>query len=178
MAAHCWVCSDPDCTGYAADCKGAKDPARNPACCVSPPKAKPADVWAEKGRTWTGTLPAFPTKRARLAFFKAALGAQPAWAYRALVRIFQRQTAEEQAAGATILLNGQGFSGVDAGLLTSFATQYLAKRARFPGSKVWLSPKQEALVLKKMPRYAAQLIALLEGEGILPRLDKPVTAVA
>jgi hypothetical protein len=149
------------------------------ACCnLTVPVPKPADVWAEKGRTWTGPLPAFPTKKARLAFFRAALTAHPAWAYRALVLIFRRQTAEEQAAGATILLNGVGFSGVDAEILTSFATQYLAKQARYPGSKVWLSPKQEALLRRKMPRYAAQLIALLEAEGTLPSLTKPVPAVA
>lgn len=139
------------------------------ACCnLTVPAPKPVDVWAEKGRAWTGALPAFPTKKARLAFFRAALGHQPAWAYRALVWIFRQQTAEEQAAGATILLNGRGFSGNDAEFLTSLARQYLDKQARFPGSKVWLSPKQEALVLKKMPRYAAQLIALLEAAGTLP----------
>lgn len=149
------------------------------ACCnLQMPAPKPVDVWAAKGRTWAGALPAFPTKKTRLAFFRAALAWQPAWAYRALVLIFQRQTAEERAAGATILLNGVGFSGVDAEILTSFATQYLDKKARYPGTKVWLSPKQEALLGRKMPRYAAQLIALLEAEGTLPSLTKPVPAVA
>jgi len=140
----------------------------NGCCAMRPPAPPAADDWTARGRSWRGPLPTFPTKKARLAFLRAALGAKPAWAYRALTLVFERQTAQEQAAGVTIARNGVGFSGVDAEILTSLATQYLAKQAALGGGRVWLSPRQEALLLRKMPKYASQLVALLEARGALP----------
>lgn len=126
-------------------------------CCALRPPAPPAPPvpgdWASLGRAWRGPLPAFPTKKARLAFLRAALGARPAWARRALEIVLARQTDDERAVGATIARNGAGFSGVDAEILTSFARQLAAGRA--------LSPRQEAVLLRRMPKYAGQLAALV-----------------
>jgi len=68
---------------------------------------------------------------------------------RALLAIFNGQTFEEKCDGVTIEDNGIGFSGVDADILTSFAEQFLRRQ--------FLSPKQRAILAKKMPKYAGQL---------------------
>jgi len=68
---------------------------------------------------------------------------------RGIVAIYKRQTQAEQAVGATKEDNGVGFTGVDASILSSFATQVL---------KGWtLSIKQKVIARKKMPKYWKQL---------------------
>lgn len=68
---------------------------------------------------------------------------------RALIAIYNGQTFAEKDSRATVEDNGIGFSGVDAEILTSFAEQFLARQ--------YLSPKQRAILAKKMPKYAGQL---------------------
>ena len=70
--------------------------------------------------------------------------------YRALVVLYNGQTADEKACGETTHSNGVGFNGVDANILTSFA-EFLIKN-RF------LSDKQKAIARKKLPKYAKQLV--------------------
>ena len=160
-------------------------PAANPACCVPAPKTAPApepkpakpstkDVWTAKAKAYRkgDVIPTFPSKVARTAFVKGMLTFHRAWAYRALVVIFKYQTADEQASGTTTLLNGVGFTGVDAELLTSFATQYLVKKERFPDQPARLSPKQEKHLFKKMPKYAGQIIDVMVLQGTLPEIVK------
>lgn len=89
------------------------------------------------------------TKASEIAFFKEQLGTDERWAVRGLVRLYQEQTPQEKSYEVAAYDNGLGFSGVDAEILTSFAKQYQRK-----GS---LSPKQLALLKKKMPKYAGQL---------------------
>ena len=89
------------------------------------------------------------TKKARIEFLREKLGSDYRWATRGLVRIFERQTADEQASGHTKYHNGVGFSGVDSDILSSFAGQVLKGRH--------LSVKQQKILFKKMPRYARQL---------------------
>lgn len=72
-----------------------------------------------------------------------------AWQIRGLVVIYSYQTAAEQQNNATCHDNGVGFTGVDAAILSSFAQQVNKGRT--------LSPKQMAIVCKKMPKYARQL---------------------
>jgi len=91
-------------------------------------------------------------------FFKKQLSTNPQWALRGLVRIYERQTIGEQMDKTTNVLNGVGFSGADAEILSSFAEQYRRK-----GN---LSEKQMALVFKKMPRYWRQLASLVPMEKI------------
>ena len=90
------------------------------------------------------------TKKAKLAYIREKVGTNQAWALRALVRIYQDQTEDEKAAGHTRVYNNIGFSGVDSDILSSFARQVEAGRT--------LSQKQMAIVYKKMPRYARQLM--------------------
>jgi hypothetical protein len=81
---------------------------------------------------------------------KTMLGSDAKWATRAIVRLFELQTADEQMAEVTAVHNGQGFNGTDAKILSSFAKQVLAGRT--------LSPKQLNIAFKKLPKYAGQLM--------------------
>jgi hypothetical protein len=89
------------------------------------------------------------TKSETIKQFKTKLATNEKWATRGLLAIFDKQTADEQYVEATTELNGVGFNGVDAEILSSFAKQVL---------KGWkLSAKQLAILYKKMPKYASQL---------------------
>lgn len=92
------------------------------------------------------------TKKDTVALWKEKLATEPAWALRALIRIYEEQTPTEQDYEVTAYHNGVGFTGIDADILTSFAKQYQRKGE--------LSPKQMDLLYKKMPRYAGQLYRL------------------
>ena len=72
------------------------------------------------------------------------------WAVRALMRIYQNQTADEQCRETTIERNGIGFTGPDAEILTSFARQYQRRGC--------LSPKQMILLRRRIPAYARQIV--------------------
>lgn len=90
------------------------------------------------------------TKKAKMEHIRAMVSTNAAWATRALVRIYDNQTESEKDTDSTHNLNGIGFSGADAEILSSFAKQVIAGRT--------LSTKQMAIVYKKMPRYARQLM--------------------
>ena len=92
------------------------------------------------------------TKKDRIAFIRSQLQTNPAWAQRALIRIFDAQTLDEQNSSSTHEANGVGFTGADAYILTSFAEQLQKGRT--------LSEKQMAIVFKKIPKYSRQLEAL------------------
>ena len=93
----------------------------------------------------------------RVALLRERFAASDAWALRALEVVYAEQTADEKAAETTIVHNKVGFSGVDGEILSSFARQY-AERGR-------LSPKQMALLKRKMPRYAKQVERLTRSEA-------------
>lgn len=84
-------------------------------------------------------------------YVKFQLKSNPAWATKALVRIFtEGQTPDEQVADVTRYNNNVGFSGADVEILSSFAKQYM-KKGR-------LSDKQMALLHKKISKYSRQVI--------------------
>jgi hypothetical protein len=97
-------------------------------------------------------------KKDKIACIRERVGTSQTWALKALTRIFEMQTAEEQATEDTREHNGVGFTGVDAEILSSFAKQVLKGRN--------MSPKQMAIIYKKMPKYAKQLVMLAEEEKI------------
>ena len=80
------------------------------------------------------------------------VSSDPRWAARAIVALYNCQTAEEQAADATVVKNRMGFNGTDAFILSSFARQVQEGRT--------LSQKQLAIAYKKLPKYAKQLETL------------------
>lgn len=87
---------------------------------------------------------------------KARLAATAEFRKHALLAIFDRQTAQEQDAMRTTDLNGRGFTGWDAELLTSFAQQLQTRG--------YLSPKQDAILSKRLPKYSTQLARIANGE--------------
>ena len=90
------------------------------------------------------------TKKAKQEYIRKMVSTNANWAIRALLRIYQNQTEDEQYSHTTCHQNGIGFSGCDAEILTSFAQQVNRGRA--------LSEKQMNLLFKKMPRYSRQLM--------------------
>lgn len=77
------------------------------------------------------------------------LNDHPQWAFRALVAIYRRQTADEQSSGHTVHSNGVGFSGADAEFGSSLAVQIMQGRS--------LSMRQIAYARKIAAKYAKQL---------------------
>ena len=101
---------------------------------------------------WVGGWYSIFTMKAKVQeYIKNQLATNPAWAVKALVKVYTLQTFDEQASDRTSHDNGVGFSGVDANILSSFAKQVNAGRN--------LSPKQMAIVFKKMPRYHKQVMS-------------------
>ena len=72
--------------------------------------------------------------------------------YRALKKLYECQTAEEQGRQATIEHNGIGFNGVDGGFLSS-VSEFLIKKG-------YLTDKQKVVVRKKLVKYTRQLTRL------------------
>ena len=92
-------------------------------------------------------------------FVKTKLSKDPEWAQRALLKIFEFQTQEEQKAEHTLYHNRVGFTGTDGKILSSFAKQ-LDRR----GS---LSEKQMYLLMKKMPKYWAQVVKISDEQKLM-----------
>lgn len=97
-------------------------------------------------------------KYKRIAFLKEKLASNPNWAKKGCQRIYEYQTAAEQTIGETRDDNGVGFSGADGYILSSFAEQLNA--GTFAGS-----PKQMAILFRKMPKYAKQLDAIAQEKA-------------
>lgn len=96
--------------------------------------------------------PKFPSQRVAKDTIQQAIDSNDRAVLKALVMIFDQQTAAEQSTEQTHELNGVGFSAFDAEILTSFAKQY--KRKGF------LSPKQMEIARKKIRGYWKQLAKL------------------
>ena len=89
---------------------------------------------------------------------KNQLATNPTWAVKALVKIYERQTIDEQNSQSTKENNGIGFNGLDANILSSFAEQVNKGRN--------LSVKQMTIVYKKMPRYWKQVASLIPADKL------------
>lgn len=79
---------------------------------------------------------------------------------RGLLTIYAFQTYTEQETENTSEHNGVGFTGVDGGILSSFAKGY-KKYGK-------LSVKQMAIARNKMPKYAKQLTRVANKEIKVP----------
>jgi hypothetical protein len=107
-------------------------------------------------------------KEATRNYIKKQLGTNSGWALRALVKIYERQTADEQVMGHTKEDNGIGFSGIDSAILSSFAVQVNNGRN--------LSVKQMNIVYKRMPRYHKQVASLIPADKLTEIEKKAVVA--
>lgn len=68
---------------------------------------------------------------------------------RSTVKIFERQTTDEQLNDGTSHNNGIGFNGTDAFILSRFAKFYMERG--------YMSEKQLAIAKRKIQKYAKQL---------------------
>ena len=89
---------------------------------------------------------------------RTQITARPEQAQKALMKIFANQTDDEQTSEETRLHNDLGFTGSDAKILSSFAKQF--------SRKGWLSDKQNAILMKKIGKYAGQLTKQAIADGI------------
>lgn len=94
------------------------------------------------------------------------------WAIKSMLAIHQFQTVDEKEYGQTSHKNNLGFSKIDAEILTSFSLQVwhrldtkgyanLTMGDVYKATKI-LSPKQKAIVTKRMPKYWRQIKLLIE----------------
>lgn len=84
--------------------------------------------------------------------FRTKLSSNKQWALRGLKVIYDNQTADEKRDSDTKHNNNIGFTSSDALFLSSLAQQYERKGD--------LSDKQMAILYKKMPKYAGQLLKM------------------
>lgn len=92
---------------------------------------------------------------------RALLESNASAVYRALIVLFNRQTADEQQSEDTKHLNGRGFNARDAKFGTDLAQRCLNpdKRYRYP-----LSVNQLAAARRMLRKYAGQLARVANGE--------------
>ncbi len=103
-------------------------------------------------------IPPPMSKKDMIEQLRQRLASNDRWALRALMRIYQNQTADEQCQETTIERNGIGFTGPDAEILTSFARQYQRRGC--------LSPKQMIILRRRIPAYARQIVQGSDTTGL------------
>ena len=91
-------------------------------------------------------------------YIKNQLETNPAWASRAILKLYECQTMDEQVTGQTANNNGVGFNGLDSVILSSFAQQLLKGRT--------LTAKQLAIAHKKLPKYGKQVMNFIPEEKL------------
>ena len=98
------------------------------------------------------------TKIMQKEYLRDQLSTNDTWAKIALMRIMDNQTEDEQNCDATIVQNGIGFTGTDARILSSFASQLQDKK--------YLSPKQMNILKPKMKKYWKQILCISDVEKL------------
>ena len=102
-------------------------------------------------------------------FLKTKLATDKAWACRAVVKLYERQTLAEQSAERTEEHNGIGFTGTDAEFLSSIAKKL---------NSGWnMTEKQMAWIFKKIPKYWRQIWSMIPAEKQTELLTKLKSAV-
>lgn len=84
-------------------------------------------------------------------------------ARRALLLVYSKQTASEQNSGKTLEYNCEGFTALDAEILTNIALFY--KNHNF------LTPKQDQIVKRLIPKYAGQILASSIERGLIVQVS-------
>lgn len=112
----------------------------------------------------------YRTKSELQAAIREQITSNDSAAVRALLRIFQYQTSDEQAFGVTSHNNGVGFTGSDAEILTSFVNQYNQRR--------FLSDNQLRFLKRAIGKYAGQLLTQAIGRGLYKKQNGVWMAIA
>lgn len=84
-------------------------------------------------------------------------------ARRALLLVYSKQTTSEQNSGQTLEYNCEGFTALDAEILTDIATFY--KNYNF------LTPRQDQIVKRLMPKYTGQILASSIERGLIVQVS-------
>lgn len=105
------------------------------------------------------------TKKQRVEYLKRRLSTEIKAATRALFRIYESQTESEKTSRSVTVYNEVGFTPYDAGILTGLVKAW-QKWGRF-------TDRQEAALLKIMPKYAGQL---LKTKCDIEKLDRMILA--
>lgn len=84
-------------------------------------------------------------------------------ARRALLLIYSKQTISEQNSSKTIEYNCKGFTTLDAKILTNIAVFY--KNNNF------LTPKQDQIVKRLIPKYARQILDSSIERGLIVQIS-------
>ena len=117
------------------------------------------------------------TKKARRAAIVDAIDRSDVFVERAILAIYERQTADEKVVGITTDDNGVGFSGCHSEIGSSFAEQILAnKYGNDDGRR--LSPKQMAVARKIARRYSRQLIEIADERSAPKPIEATVETTA
>jgi hypothetical protein len=117
------------------------------------------EAWQEK---WS-LISEIPKKEIEL-FLKKQLATNDAWAKKALLTIYAKQTADEQNSESTQYNNSVGFTGVDAQIMSSFAKQLQTKN--------WLSAKQLIILKKNIKKYWQQIWSASDEVKLLKLVKK------
>lgn len=104
------------------------------------------------------------TKKEQIDFIRKQISTNKAWACRALMAIFERQTEDEKNSQETIHENGMGFTGNDANFMTAMAKSYLQYHN--------LTDKQMFYVYKKIGKYAGQIYKISDKEKLVALMSK------
>ena len=91
-------------------------------------------------------------------YIREQLKTNETWAKKALIRIYQLQTVDEQNSETTHIRNNVGFTGADAPILTSLAKFYLKTG--------FLTEKQTNLLKKKICKYWRQIWSISDQTKI------------
>lgn len=84
-------------------------------------------------------------------------------ARRALLLVYSKQTVSEQNSGQTLEYNCEGFTALDAEILTGIAIFY--KNHNF------LTPKQDRIVKRLIPKYTGQILASSIERGLIVQVS-------
>ena len=84
-------------------------------------------------------------------------------ARRALLLIYSKQTISEQNSGQTLEYNCEGFTTLDAKILTGIAIFYK--------DHSFLTPRQDQTVKRLMPKYAGQILDSSIERGLIVQVS-------
>jgi len=97
-------------------------------------------------------------------YIQSKLNTNDRWMYTALIRLYSKQTLEEQTFDESLEINNQGFSSADAELLSSYAKQYESKK--------FLTPKQKHWCRTKILKYWEQIWNISDQERMIDLIEK------
>jgi hypothetical protein len=103
------------------------------------------------------------TKQNIKEFLKHKLSTNIAWAVNGLMRIYDNQTAEEKEIEDVNRVNGIGFTGADAEILSGFVRYYHRNNK--------LTEKQTNILLNKMPKYWEQLLSISDKDKLYSAMN-------